>query len=72
MPWHAVSSLAMRTTADLIEAAGPDRLAGVRVIEVDEHRWAPQRVGPEGFVTLDCRIRFHCTRKQRAATQTSC
>ena len=29
-----------------------DRLAGVRVIGVDEHRWAPRRVGAEGFVTL--------------------
>ena len=50
--WHTVSTIAMRTTADLIAAAGPDRLAGVRVIGVDEHRWAPRRLGPEGFVTL--------------------
>jgi transposase len=42
----------MRATAELVAAAGPDRLAGVRVIGVDEHRWAPRRVGPEGFVTL--------------------
>src|SRR5258705_13985848 len=42
----------MRTTADLVAAAGPDRLAGVRVIGVDEHRWAPRRVGAAGFVTL--------------------
>ncbi len=28
--WHTVSSIAMRATADLIAAAGPDRLAGVR------------------------------------------
>ena len=33
-------------------AAGPDRLAGVRVIGVDEHRWAPRRRGTEGFVTV--------------------
>ena len=50
--WHTVSSIAMRATADLIAAAGPDRLAGVRVIGVDEHRWAPRRLGPAGFVTL--------------------
>jgi transposase len=50
--WHTVSTIAMRATADLITAAGPDRLAGVRVIGVDEHRWAPRRVGPAGFVTL--------------------
>jgi transposase len=36
----------------LIAAAGPDRLAGVRVIGVDEHRWAPRRMGAAGFVTL--------------------
>ena len=42
----------MRATADLVAAAGPDRLAGVRVIGVDEHRWAPRRVGTAGFVTL--------------------
>jgi transposase len=50
--WHTVSSIAMRATAELIAAAGPDRLASVRVIGVDEHRWAPRRRGTEGFVTL--------------------
>ncbi len=50
--WHTVSSIAMRATADLVAAAGPDRLTGVRVIGVDEHRWAPRRIGPAGFVTL--------------------
>jgi transposase len=50
--WHTVSTIAMRTTADLVAAAGADRLAGVRVIGVDEHRWAPRRIGPGGFVTL--------------------
>jgi len=50
--WHTVSSIAMRATADLLAAAGPDRLAGVRVIGVDEHRWAPRRRGTQGFVTL--------------------
>jgi transposase len=50
--WHTVSSIAMRATAGLTAAAGPDRLAGVRVIGVDEHRWAPRRIGAGGFVTL--------------------
>ncbi|MGA7463865.1 MAG: ISL3 family transposase [Mycobacterium sp.] len=50
--WHTVSTIAMRATADLITAAGPQRLAGVRVIGVDEHRWAPRRIGTAGFVTL--------------------
>jgi transposase len=50
--WHTVSAIAMRATADLIAAAGPDRLSGVRMIGVDEHRWAPRRFGPDGFVTL--------------------
>jgi transposase len=50
--WHTVSTIAMRTTADLVAAAAPDRLAGVLVIGVDEHRWAPRRIGPNGFVTL--------------------
>ncbi|ETZ54999.1 transposase family protein [Mycobacterium sp. MAC_011194_8550] len=42
----------MRATAGLIATTGPDRLAGVTVIGVDEHRWAPRRRGTEGFVTL--------------------
>jgi transposase len=50
--WHTVSTIAMHATAGLIAAAGPDRLAGVRVIGVDEHRWAPRRRGTDGFVTL--------------------
>ena len=50
--WHTVSSIAMRATADLVVTAGPDRLAGVRVIGVDEHRWAPRRRGANGFVTV--------------------
>ena len=50
--WHTVSTIAMRTVAELITVAGPDRLSGVRVIGVDEHRWAPRRRGTEGFVTL--------------------
>ena len=50
--WHTVNTIAMQATARLVNAAGPDRLAGVKVIGVDEHRWAPRRVGPAGFVTL--------------------
>ncbi|BBY06919.1 ISL3 family transposase [Mycobacterium noviomagense] len=50
--WHTVSSIAMRAVEALVAAAGPERLSGVRVIGVDEHRWAPRRIGPEGFVTL--------------------
>jgi transposase len=50
--WHTVSTIAMRATATLIAATGPDRLAGVRAIGVDEHRWAPRRRGTDGFVTL--------------------
>jgi transposase len=50
--WHTVSSIAMRAVTDLIAATGPDRLTGVKVIGVDEHRWAPRRIGPAGFVTL--------------------
>ena len=52
LSWHTVSTIAMRAVSDLIAAAGPDRLDGVRVIGVDEHRWAPRRRGTAGFVTL--------------------
>ena len=50
--WHTVNTIAMQATAQLVSAAGPDRLAGVKVIGVDEHRWAPRRLGAAGFVTL--------------------
>ena len=52
LSWHTVSTIAMRTTAELVAAAGPQRLQGVRVIGVDEHRWSPRRVGADGFVTV--------------------
>jgi hemophore-related protein len=42
----------MRTVAELIATAGPDRLDGVHIIGVDEHRWAPRHLGADGFVTL--------------------
>lgn len=38
--WHPLSSIAMRATADLIAATGPDRLVGAKMIGVDEHHWA--------------------------------
>lgn len=50
--WHTVSTTAMHAVAELITSAGPDRLTGVRVIGVDEHRWAPRRRGTHGLVTL--------------------
>lgn len=52
LSWHTVSTIAMRATAELIATYGAERLAGVRVIGVDEHRWAPRRRGSDGFVTL--------------------
>lgn len=65
--WHTVSSIAMRATADLITAAGPDRLAAVRVIGVDERRWAPRRHGTAGFVTLIIDL-IAVARRHRART----
>jgi transposase len=50
--WHTVNTIAMGATAALVAAAGPDRLAGVRIIGIDEHRWAPRRHGTDGFVTV--------------------
>ena len=50
--WHTVNTIAMAAVAELVAAAGLDRLAGVRVIGVDEHRWAPRRAGADGFVTV--------------------
>lgn len=52
LSWHTVSTIAMGATAALIAAGGANRLDGVRVIGVDEHRWAPRRRGTAGFVTL--------------------
>jgi hypothetical protein len=60
LSWHTVSSIAIRAVTELIATAGPDRLTGVRVIGVDEHRWvprrpgapAPRRVGAASFVAL--------------------
>ena len=50
--WHTVNPIAMGATAALVAAAGPDRLAGVRIVVIDEHRWAPRRHVTDGFVTV--------------------
>jgi hypothetical protein len=70
--WHTVSSIAMRATADLVAAAGPDRLTGVRVIGVDEHRWAPRRIGPAGFVTLIIDLTLFMLRQAQHGCLTWC
>jgi hypothetical protein len=36
--WHTVNTIAMDATAASVAAAGPDRLAGARIIGIDEHR----------------------------------
>jgi hypothetical protein len=46
--WHTVSSIAMRATAELIAAAGPDRLAGVRVIGLTSTAGHHGVAGPKG------------------------
>ena len=50
--WHTVNTIAMGATAALVAAAGSDRLAGVRIVVIDEHRSAPRRHGTDGFVTV--------------------
>ncbi len=50
--WHTVSSIAIRAVGDLAADAGAQRLSGVRVMGIDEHRWARRRRGADGFVTL--------------------
>ena len=50
--WHTVNTIAMGATAALVAATGPDRLAGVRIVVIDEHRWAPRRHATDGFVTV--------------------
>lgn len=51
--WHTVSSIAMRATAELIAAAGPDRLAGVRVIGVAERLIPTSRRAPASRQQLE-------------------
>ncbi|MBP2366804.1 transposase [Pseudonocardia parietis] len=51
--WDAVNSVAVAATEQLLLTVGPARLDGVRVIGVDEHKWA--RVfgaAGDGFVTV--------------------
>jgi transposase len=50
--WDTVNTLAIEATTQLL-AANPARLDGVRVIGVDEHRWAHTRhASGEGYVTV--------------------
>ena len=51
--WDTVNTIAIEATTALLLAAGPARLDGVRVIGVDEHRWAHVRSAEaDGFVTV--------------------
>ena len=50
LSWDTVNTIAMDAT-QMIVAAGTDRLDGVRVIGVDEHRWSHTRHS-DGFVTV--------------------
>src|SRR4029079_1982834 len=49
----AVNAIAVEATTALLAGVGPARLDGVRVIGVDEHRWAHTRhAAGEGFVPV--------------------
>ena len=50
LSWDTVNTIAMDAT-QMIVATGTDRLDGVRVIGVDEHRWSHTRHS-DGFVTV--------------------
>ncbi|WP_316691156.1 transposase family protein, partial [Pseudonocardia sp. H11422] len=51
--WDTADTIAMQAAQDLLAEAGPARLGGVRVIGVDEHRWAHTRhADGDGFVTV--------------------
>jgi len=51
--WDTVNGIAVEATTALLLSAGPARLDGVRVIGVDEHRWAHTRTADaDGFVTV--------------------
>jgi transposase len=51
--WDTVNSIAVEATRELLLAAGPARLDGVRVIGVDEHRWSHVLgADADGFVTI--------------------
>jgi transposase len=52
LSWDTVNTIAMDATAAIV-AADTDRLDGVRVIGVDEHRWShTRRPGEDGYVTV--------------------
>jgi transposase len=51
--WDTINTIAVEATTELLAALGPARLDGVRVIGVDEHRWAHTRhAAGEGYVTV--------------------
>src|SRR3954453_4722500 len=51
--WDTVNSVAVAATEALLLSAGPARLDGVRVIGVDEHKWAHVfGAAGDGFVTV--------------------
>jgi transposase len=51
--WDTVNGIAVEATRELLLAAGPARLDGVRVIGVDEHKWShTRRAEDDGFVTV--------------------
>jgi transposase len=51
--WDTINTIAVEATSELLATAGPARLDGVRVIGVDEHRWAHTRhADGDGFVTV--------------------
>jgi transposase len=51
--WDTINTIAVEATTELLAAADPARLDGVRVIGVDEHRWAHTRhAAGDGFVTV--------------------
>lgn len=50
--WDTVNAIAVEATTGLL-AADPTRLESVRVIGVDEHRWAHTRsAAGDGYVTV--------------------
>jgi transposase len=51
--WDTINTIAVEATTELLATVGPARLEGVRVIGVDEHRWAHTRhAAGEGYVTV--------------------
>jgi transposase len=51
--WDTVNAIAVEATQTLLLTAGPERLDGVRVIGVDEHKWSHVLgADADGFVTV--------------------